>query len=712
MKAGPVGGRTRSDPRPGARLAPLLAPRSIAFVGASAREGSAGHTVLRLNRGGGLEGRLYPVNPRYRRIDGLDCHASLADLPEVPDLVVLALADRRLEHALGEAAAVGARAAVVFGGSHLEGPERSALPRRLAAIAREADLVLCGGNCMGFYNLDAGVRVTFSPPPYATRAGGITLISHSGSSWSALTLNDGRLAFNLAVSSGEELCVGVADYMRYALAQPTTRVIGLILETVRCPEEFMAALAQANAQRVPVMALKVGRTEQSARLALSHSGAVAGDDAAYEAVFERYGVGRAQTLEEFAAGLLLFSNAGPVGPGGLAVIHDSGFERELLIDLASECGTVLAHLSPATRRRLGELLDPGLAPVNPLDAWGTGRDHERVFNECLGALMGDPGTACGFVSHSPRDGAPISEAWVRVCIESARRSGKPLAMMSNFPWVRNRGLVERLGAARIPVIDGMDAGLRAARHLFEQRDFLARGATSPPAGLGPSRLEGWRTRLDAGGVLDEAESLALLADYGIEVSPVRVVSSRDEIAALARKLDAPVALKTAMPGVHHKSERGGVLLDVAPRRLLRAYDTLAARLGPRVVVADMAPPGVEMALGVVRDPHFGPLVLIAAGGLLIEVLGDRHLVVPPFDGACARRVIGRLRCRPVLEGCRGRPAANVDALAAAAARLSVLAHELGPWIEELDVNPIIAGPERAVAVDALVSASASPAARA
>ena len=553
-----------------------------------------------------------------------------------------------------------------------------------------------------FYNLDAGVRVTFSRPPGATSAGSIALVSHSGSSWSSLTHNDGRIRFNLSVSSGQELNVGVADYMRYALSMSSIRAIGVILETVRRPEDFLSALSEANAREVPVMALKVGRSEQSARLAISHSGAIVGDDAAFDAVCEHYGVGRARTLEEFAAGLLMLSSAGRVGPGGLAVIHDSGFERELLIDLASDHGTPLTCISPETRERLATLLDPGLEAVNPLDAWGTGRDYERVFTECLCALMEDPDSACGFISHSLRADFWISEAWARTARESARRSTKPIAVVANFPWVRDGGVVERMSAMGIPVIGGMGNGLDAARHLFAWRDFLARETPSLPPGVGLSRLDVWRARLESGEVLDESESLALLADYGIDVAPHRLVSSRDEITALAREFDCPVALKTAMPGMHHKSDCGGVMLDVAPDRLVEAYDVLAARLGPRVLVEDMAPPGVEMALGVVRDPHFGPLVVVAAGGVLIEVLADRRLAVPPFDRAHAEELISRVRCRPLLDARRGRPAANVAALAESLARLSVLAHELGPWIGELDVNPIIAGPERAVAVDALV----------
>ena len=229
----------------------------------------------------------------------------MSDLPQIPDLVVLTIADQRLEATLVDAIAAEARAAVIFGGANLLEHSEPRLPQHIADIAAEANLPICGGNCMGFYNLDHQLMMSFHLPRYDTRPGNICLLTQPGSSWSSLSLNDGRLGYNLAVSTGQELSVSVAEYLDYAIEQPSTRVVGLILETVREPEAFLAALAKANARQVPVVALKVGRTEQSATLALSHSGAIAGDDAAYEAIFDRYGVSRVQTLEELAAAFLL-----------------------------------------------------------------------------------------------------------------------------------------------------------------------------------------------------------------------------------------------------------------------------------------------------------------------------------------------------------------------------------------------------------------------
>ena len=684
------------------RLTPLLAPESIAYVGASPRPGSSGNTILRLSRRGGFSGRVYPVNPNHDEIDGERCYASLSALPEPPDLVVIALADHRLETALGEAIDAGAAGAVIFGGANFEADRVPVLAERLATIAREANLPICGGNCMGFYNLDRGVRITFAWPPYDTRRGGIALISHSGSSWSSLAINDERLGFNLAISAGQELTVTVAEYLDYVLDQESTRAVGLILETIREPDHLRAALEKANHAEVPVIALKVGRTAESARLALSHSGAIAGDDAAYEALFDRYGVGRATTIDELAAALYLLSMCRSVGPGALAAIHDSGFERELLVDLAAEHRVELAELSPETSARLEQLLDPGLEPTNPLDAWGTGHDFERIFTEGLSALMQDPATALGFVSHSPRTGAHISEAWVQVCIEAAGRTEKPVAMVTNFPWTRHRELVDRLTEARIPIIEGMDKGLLAARHAFAHRDFRDRPALSRPPGIAPAVCARWRARLRGAGTLDEADSLALLEDYGIPAVPRQVVRSREEVHEAARRLSGLTALKTAAPGIRHKTDVDGVRLNVQPEDLGDAYDEIARRLGPRALIAPMVPAGVEMSLGIISDVQFGPLVMIGAGGVFIEVMRDRRLALPPFDSQYAKRLIDQLRSKTLLDGHRGSSGANVDAFAEAAARLSVLADDLGDLIAELDINPIIVGVEEAVAVDAMV----------
>ena len=684
-------------------LRPLLAPQSVAYVGASTRAGSPGNGMVKMAAYGGYQGRVFPVNPGYEAVEGLPCFPDLSALPEPPDLVVLALAEPRLETALIDAIETGAKSAVMFSGANLIEETDYKLPARLRDIGKAADFPICGGNGMGFYNLDHDLLVTFASPPYRTRAGGATLISHSGSSWSALSLNDGRLGFNLAISSGQELTVSVADYLDYALEQSSTTVVGLILETIRDPDGFRRGLEKANANRIPVVALKVGRSEKSAQLAISHSGAIAGDDGAYEAVFDRHGVSRVQTLEELGATLALLDQPVTVGPGGLAGIHDSGFERELFVDLAADIGVAYADISPPTIRKLSNLLDPGLEPVNPVDAWGTGHDYERIFIECFCALMADPATALGFVSHNPRDNSRISDSWVSVLLAAHERQHKPVALISGFPWTLHQGVIERLTAAGIPIVEGMDNGLVAARHLFEQRDFGARPPVQDNPQIDPAIIEKWRGRLGGTGPLDEVEGLSLLADFGVPVAPALRACTLEQVVEAGNRLAFPLVLKTAGPGIYHKTEVDGVRLNLRTMAEMEsAYRDISSRLGPRVTVAAMAGTGVEMSLGLVNDPQFGSMVMIGAGGVLIEITHHRRLALPPFDQSYALGLIDKLKTRDLLDGQRGSRPVDVTGFAAAAARLSGLAMALGDLIAELDINPLIVGESGVTAVDALI----------
>ena len=685
------------------RLAPLLTPRSIAIVGASTTPDSVGNTSVKMAKRGDYAGRIYPINPKYPEVEGLPCFPSLAALPESVDLAVLCVANQRMEAALADAIANKARAVAFFSSGHLDNDTNPPLGRRLAKMAKDAGVPICGGNCMGFYNLDIGLFLSFGWPPYKAIRGDITLLSHSGSSFSSLTLNDERLGYNLCVSAGLELTTTIADYMDYAMELHNTRAMGLILETVRDPANFIEKLKKAQEKEIPIVALKIGRTEESIKLAISHSGAIAGNDAAYEAVFERYGVMRVEALDEMAGTLAMFNQPRRAKKGGVVGILDSGAERELLIDLASDANVPLPKMTPATTAKLASLLDPGLEPVNPLDAWGTGINWEHIFTESFCALVGDPNTSIGVIFSSIRDHAATAEGWVRVVIEASKRFDKPLAVVTNFGWTRHGELTKTLTAAKIPTIEGTKCGLVALRKVLDHRDRAELPKIEPPKPVSEKVKARWRARLAQAEMLDEAEGLALLKDYGIPVPDVRVVEDEASALKAAKAVGFPVALKTAMPGIAHKSDVGGVKLGLADAKAVKAaYADLKKRLGARVLVAPMAPAGVEMALGMISDDQFGPLVVVGAGGIFIEILGDRTVALPNFDAPTARRYVDKLKTRALLDGKRGRPPSDVGSFAKAASRLSLLAHDLGDLLAELDVNPVIVGPKGAVAVDALV----------
>jgi acyl-CoA synthetase (NDP forming) len=493
-------------------------------------------------------------------------------------------------------------------------------------------------------------------------------------------------------------------------------VVALFLETVRDPAAFRAALAKAAARGIPVVALKVGRGAAAGELVAAHSGALAGADGAYQALFDAYGVARVRSLDELADTCELLAAGRRAFPGGLAAIHDSGGERVHLLDLAEELEVPLARISEATRSRLAAVLEPGLPATNPLDAWGTGNDADAIFAACVRALLDDPDTGALALALDLTTEPTPDTSWTGLAIAAAQATAKPVAVLGNLASAVDPADARRLRAAGVPVLEGTATGLAALRHLLAHRDFLAHppppaaaavaegAAPVPAAAGGRARLRArWRERLAQGRALGEVEVLAMLAGWGVPVVAAEEAGSLEGAVAAAGRVGWPVALKTAAPGVLHKSDVGGVRLGLAgPEQLAAAYADLAGRLGPRVVAAAMAAPGVELALGVVRDPQFGPLVMVAAGGVLVEVLGDRRFALPPVDARTARSMLDRLAVRPLLDGGRGAPPADLGAVADAVVALSALAVDLGDHLAAVDVNPLVAGPHGCVAVDALV----------
>jgi acetate---CoA ligase (ADP-forming) len=683
-------------------LATMLEAASVGVVGASPRVGSFGREMLLELERGGYEGEIFPINPRYPTIDGRPCHPSLETLGRPVDIVLLGVPNALLESQMAAAAAAGTRGAVIFASCFEEvAPNAPPLTERIAAIARSAGMAICGGNCMGFLNVERGLRACGFPMPQLA-PGGVTFITHSGSAFAALAHNDRNLRFNLVVSAGQELVTTSADYLRYALELDTTRVVAMFLETVRDPTNFEETLAIAADRGIPVVVLKVGRQERTKRLVEAHSGALAGSDAAYEALFDAYGVLRVATLDELTDTAELLAAGRKARPGGLASIHDSGGERALLVDAAADAGVEFATLSGPTVERLEGVLEQGLSATNPLDAWGTGNDAEEIFRECMDALLEDPSTAAlAFCVDMTTESEGVA-SYVATALEVYRSTHKPMAMLGNLASAIDRADSSKLRDAGVPVLEGTATGLAAFRHLFAYRDFLAR--SRPPAtAIDVTLSRRWRERLMGGRPLSSTESLTLLSDYGIPVAVSHEATTAEEVVDAAERIGWPVALKTASRAVAHKSDVGGIVLDISGKdALLAAYRDLAARLGPQVLVGAMAPRGVELALGIVRDEQFGPIAMVGTGGVLIEVLKEARFILPPIERSRALEIVEGLRVGTLLHGVRGAPAADIPAVADAVAALSRLADDLGPVLDALDVNPLIAGPDGCLAVDALV----------
>ena len=679
------------------RLQPLLVPSSVAVVGATLREHATGRSVLETFRDLDFDGPVYPVNPRYGDIAGEICHPSLADLPEPVDLAIMAVGDARVEDQVKEAIEAGVRAVAIFGSCVVPGDREPALADRLEAMLREADLPSIGVNCMGFCNYEAAVHVNSYRFPQRD-PGRITVLAQSGSVFGCLA--GSRLKPNFAASVGRETSATVVDYMDYALELGTARVLTLFLEAIRDPQGFEAVLEKAQRKDVPVVALKAGRSDLAARMAVSHTGALAGDDRTIEAVFRKHGVLRASTIDELIATSLLLARARDVAEGALATIHDSGGEREMICDLASDLGVPFAVIGEKTRVRLGERLDYGLEAENPCDAFGTGIDHDGVMRDCFAALMDDPSTALGafFLDVSQHNG--YSRACADACLAAASTTTKPVALITNHSGTDHHELAwDFTHNHDLPVLDGSVPGLKAVSHAFWRRDWRRRPADAP---VRPDmdRVHRWRERLRHA---DEAAGLALLEDYGIATPRHAIVDSEEGAREAAGEIGYPVVLKTAMPGITHKSDVGGVVTGLTDEAgLTRAWRTMARTLGRRCLVAAMAGDGIEAMVGMTRDIQFGPVVLAGAGGVLVELLDDVTAYRPPVSRLEVEETLAGLKFTRLLEGWRGRAAVSSGALVDAVLKMSTIALELGSHLDALDVNPLLITDRGAIALDVLV----------
>ncbi len=687
-------------------LDPLLKPASIALVGVSNRADSPGQVLAKMVLESDYAGDVYLVNPHYSEILGRPCHHFLESLPVTVEHVVIALGNRHLEAALRATIEHGANAATIYSSGVLEQDTEPMLIERLRAMAKAAGIQVCGLNGMGFYNVSHDLYAGIFPRAEEIIKGEISYIAQSGSAFTTLCHNGCRLGFNLCVSAGNELTTSVADYMDWSLEQADTRVIGLFLETVRDPAAFVAALDKANARNIPVVVLKIGKSPAGAAMALTHTGAIAGNHAVFQALFKRYGVIEVDDFDEMASILMLLQSGREAAAGGFAAVFESGGFREMVTDEACQLGIEFAQLEDSTKSLIKANLDPGLEAENPLDVWGSHERFEERFEACLDALMQDPNVAAGAFISNYRDGYFLSQAIYRVVEAVSKNTDKPVALATCYSDLANNAICRAAHAAGIPLIDGAHETLLAFRHLFKYREFKQQ-QTSEPASIESNhdKVTGWKQKLTdhPAETLGEADALALLADFGLPVVNHSSVTNESELLTAAAKTGYPLVLKTAQPGLDHKSDSNGVFVNIcSEQELLERYRDLNTRLGPAALVSQMVDQGVEIALGTVNDAQFGPIVMAAAGGILVELLADKAMAMCPVNREQAAKMIDSLKANRLLLGVRGKTAANRQALIDAVINLSIIAFELRDCIAEIDINPMLVNADQALAVDALI----------
>lgn len=525
----------------------LLKPKTIALVGVSPREGTVGHDMLNVLLAGDYQGEIYLVNPRYEQINGQHCYNSLSELPVAVDMAVLSVASHRMEPLIDETIVLGIGGVTIYDYCKLEQESSPTLLERLQEKARQGNLPVCGGNCMGYYNFADHTHVSFQSAG-KRKAGHISLIAHSGSIFVLPTSNDPRYRFNLVVSAGQEIATTLDQYMDFALEQPSTRVLAVFMEAVRNPEGFIQVLEKAKDKGIPVVVTKVGRTEVSAKLAATHSGAIAGDNTAYEALFKKYGVIQTDSLDDLMTTAQILSQGSALGEGQLGYISDSGGLRELFVDTAEEYQLEFAQITPDTEQKLAQRLPLGLEPVNPLDAAGPFTpDYANVFRDCVRYIMQDPNIAIGVFEFEARDAFIYMPELVEVAKEVRGYSDKPFIVLNTFSGALNSGLAEELMDHNIPLVNGVENAVKVIANLLAYRDQQKQqdSETIKSYSANQTLASHWRKRISTGPQLSESESLQLLADYGIKVAtPTETTTLADTLNA-AEKVGFPVRVNAS-----------------------------------------------------------------------------------------------------------------------------------------------------------------------
>ena len=702
------------------RLDRLFAPRSVALVGASPRGTSVGRAVLRNLRAAGFEGSIYLVNPHYAEIEGVAAVKSIADLPVAPDLVIVAAPPSAVPDHIAAAGARNCAAAIILTSGLGHGP--GSLAEATERAARTHGVRLVGPNCLGV--LVPPVKLNASFTVRMPQAGDLALISQSGAiaaglvEWAAKR----SVGFSAVVSIGDQMDVDFGDLLDYFALDRRTRAILLYVESIGDARKFMSA-ARAAARSKPVVVVKSGRHAQGAVAARTHTGALAGSDAVYDAAFRRAGLLRVLDLDELFSAAETLGRLSPFPGNRLAILTNGGGVGVLAVDCLMDFGGNLAAISPNVMKQLDAALPPIWSKANPVDIAGDADAHR--YAAALEPLLADPANDAVLVMNVPTALASAADAAQTVVNTVRAYRGRVYPSKPVFSvWVGDSGEAStKLETAGIPHYPSESDAVRGFMHLVRYReahDALLATPPSLPQDFAPD-LTSARSVIEkaiAAGQswLDPIEVANLLAAYSIAITPAILARNTDEASAAAAPFLADgkaVVLKILSPDIVHKSEVGGVRLNLTGDRAVReaATDILdrarAARPDARIVGITvhpmiLRPKARELIAGIADDPTFGPVVVFGQGGTAVEVINDKALALPPLDLKLAHDLISRTRVSRVLKAYRNVPAADESAVALVLVKLAQLAADL-PEVRELDLNPLLVDENGVIAVDARIS---------
>lgn len=688
-------------------LDPLFAPGSVAIIGASSDPTRIGGRPIAYMLERGFKGAILPVNPNRREIQGLSAFAAVADLPETPDTAIVAVPAPLAAQAIDQLGARGVRSAIMFTAGFAEtGAAGAAAQADIVAIARGHGMRLLGPNCLGLFNDRIGYYGIFSssleggfPPP-----GRIGIASQSGAYGTHVFVvaRQRGLGTPICVTTGNEADVTVGDVIHWMVDDPDIDVIAVYAEGIRDGASFVAALEAARQAQKPVIVMKVGRSALGSASAKSHTASIAGDDAVTAAVLAEFGAIRARSTEEMLDIAQLATRR--IYPAGntLGMITVSGGAGVLVSDAAEAVGLAMPPMPAASQARLSALL-PFAAPHNPVDCTAQAFNDMSLVGTFMEAMVAEGGYASVLAFFTQTGGAASIAPRLREQLSGVqRRHPDRLYVLS---VLAPPDLVAGYEADGYTVFEDPTRATVAIQAMGELGNAFARAPALPPPEILPVELPH--------AALDEAAAKRLLAQAGIAAAPEHVCATAEDAVRAAATLGLPVVLKILSPDIVHKSDIGGVLLDVGSAEAVRAGFGLlldrartaapAARI-EGVLVAKQLRGGVECILGIQQDPVFGPIAMFGLGGIFVEILHDVAFRRCPFGEDVAEAMIRSIRAAPLLLGARGRKVADIGALARMLSRLSVFAHQAGPRLQSIDLNPVLAMPDGdgAYAVDAVL----------
>jgi len=684
-------------------LSALLAPKSIAVVGASDDFGRIGGMLIKYLLKFGYRGKIYPVNPKYEEIAGIQCYPNVRNLPEKADTALIAVAAKLVPESLRECAEGGIKTAIVYSAGFAEtGGEGRRKQEELREIIRQGEMKVCGPNCIGIVNFTEDIAMSFSGFLEADRlvSGNVGFVSESGALGGSIVnrAQDRNIGFSYFISTGNEADLDLTDFMAFLVEDANTQVIMAYVEGIRDIAKFARVAKRALELGKPIVLLKVGETEGGKRVAATHTGSLTGSDAVYSAAFEQYGVIRVEDYDDLIETAMLFSKSKLPKGNRMGILTGTGGGAIILADKIAKHGLSLPPLSQFTQEQLSQKVESFATVGNPMDLTGQLYSQPETFKNVIQLFAQDENIDIVTVAISMVPGER-AKARATYIIDAAKAVDKPFVSW----WAAgelSEPAFKLLDESKVTLFKSPERCIKAVKSVVTysqmREKLLVRDKEALPVSIDCRKAETLFGTSEQ--TLTEHETKLLLASYGIPVTREEVATSAAQAADIAGKIGYPLALKVNSRQITHKSEAGGIRLNLASKSaVIKAYSEILAncqKYAPKakiegVLVQEMAKEGTEVIIGISRDPDFGLVLMFGLGGIFVEILRDVSMRLVPITHRDAEGMVREIKGYQVLTGARGKPRADIEAIINMLLKVSNLASDWNESISELDLNPVV-----------------------